>query len=142
LNRGFVIDQLRNVQVFKADKVVVEWALKLPGGDTIYGRADSGRVQLSSNKQKRGIQIFLAGDDIESLCPPLELEEELSKFCGINSPSHVGILQYILIQSDLETIHHTLQRRGIHDIVPEFDDEIQGEFLLPVAKDKKKANHM
>lgn len=129
-----MVDQLRNVQVFKADTVVVEWVLKLPDGNKIYGRADSGRVQLSSNKLKRGLQIFLTGDDIESLCPPLELEEELSKFCGINNPNHVGILQYILIQSDIETIHHALQRRGIHSIVPEFDDEIPGEFLLSIKK--------
>jgi len=58
-------------------------------------------------------------EDIESACPPLELSEELAKFCGIIDPNHIPLLQHILSQYDVKAIEDLLHRRGIGHNFPQ-----------------------
>jgi len=58
----------------------------------------------------------------------------MTKFCGITDRRHVEILHWILIEHDLNEIEDVLQRRGIPNEVPEFDnmphDPVSGEALV------------
>ena len=128
-----MIDQLIGLQVFQVEKVIVEWTIKSPKGETIRGHADSGRVQISTAQYNRNLQIFLTSEDIEASCPPLELEEELSKFCGITDPRRVGILQFILMQSNTKSIEDALKRRGILRNIPDVEAEIQGKLFQSIS---------
>ena len=102
----------------QSENVVVEWIVTKTDGDTIHGRADSGRVTSSPGKQ--GLQLFMREEDVTATLPPLELQEELANFGEIEDVKYVSILLYILMQDDLKLIEDTLQRRGIPNDVPEF----------------------
>jgi hypothetical protein len=118
-NRATILQQLRNIEVYKSEQVIVEWIVKSLSGDTFYGRADSGRVALTTRNQ--GLAIYLTGEDINASVPPLELQEELATLGEIQDPKHLALLLYLLTQEDLKAIEDTLQRRGISNSVPEFD---------------------
>ncbi|KAH8820670.1 hypothetical protein F5884DRAFT_745017 [Xylogone sp. PMI_703] len=118
-NRADILRQLRKIEVYQSEKVIVEWVVTSPNGETFFGRADSGRVASSHGKQ--GLQIFLTDEDIHADLPPLELQEELARFGEITDPNHVTLLLYLLLQSDIKSIEDTFHRRGIPNDVPEFD---------------------
>lgn len=134
-----MITQLHNVEVFSAERVSIEWQLSLPGdrdiGDTnlrITGRTDSGRVKLTSDGSI--LKIILRTHDVDPTRPPLELHEAMARFCGINDQSHVAILHWMLIEQDLNEIEDILQRRGVPNEIPEFDnlphDPSSGDVLV------------
>jgi hypothetical protein len=104
--------------VYQSEKVVVEWVATTSDGNTIHGRADSGRVRLSSEEQ--GLKVFMRKEDIAATLPPLELQEELANFGEIKDLKYFPILLYVLMQEDLQSIEDTLQRRGIPNDIPEF----------------------
>jgi hypothetical protein len=72
----------------------------------------------------------MRAEDIIAGLPPLELQEELAKFAGISDAKHVMLLLYILMQNDMSLIQDTLQRRGISNELPEFD-QITGKSRPP-----------
>jgi len=114
------MEQLHTVEVYTAEKVTVEWELKLKRRDVrTIGRAESGRVKVTA--ADKILKIFLREHDVDAACPPLELEEEMTKFCGIANPIHTAILHRILMVGDLKEIEDVMQRKGIPDDVPEFD---------------------
>lgn len=127
-NRGMVIAQLRQVEVYSAEKLIIEWQMSIPGdlpaGKIAYkvvGRTDSGRVKMI--KDENHLKIILRKDDVDPARPPLELQEEMSNFCGITDGSHLAILHWLLGHHDLEEIEYVLQRRGVTNVVPELDEQ-------------------
>jgi hypothetical protein len=119
--RPLVIAQLRNVEVYSAEEVIVEWTIG--GGKKfrqIKGRVDSGRVKLTQDGNI--LKIIMRESDVDVARPTLELQEEMTKFCGITDPAHVAILHWILAEDDLEEIERVLERRGLPNDVPEFDE--------------------
>jgi hypothetical protein len=68
------------------------------------------------------LKIILRENDVDAARPPLELQEEITKLCGITEPFHIAILHWILVEHDLKEIEDVLQRRGIPDDLPEFDN--------------------
>jgi hypothetical protein len=118
-NRSKTLEQLRSIEVYKSEQVVVEWFVKSLSGDTLYGRVDAGRVALTPHKD--GLAIYLTEEDIEATVPPLELQEELATLGEIKNPKHITLLLYLLMQADLNAIEVTFQKRGISNDVPEFD---------------------
>lgn len=64
------------------------------------------------------LKIYLIYEDMEIGCPPLELTEELSIFCGIENPEHIRLLSHILVQKDIRRIEKDLNRREVPDNIP------------------------
>jgi hypothetical protein len=102
---------LRSVDVFEADRVVVQWSVRTNDGTKFDGRADSGRVKLTYENSK--LSIYLTKEDIVAPVPPLELVEELFKFCGIHDVTQTPILQQILMTANVASSVEMLERRGI-----------------------------
>jgi hypothetical protein len=115
------IARLRKVEVFETEKVVVQWSVKLPDGATVSGRADPGRVKLSSDAGS--LSIYLTRSDIDPSSPPVELGEELCKYCGITRADQGILLQQILAGVNLQKIRRVVERRGL--FVEEFEAELQ-----------------
>jgi hypothetical protein len=111
--------QLRNVEVYSAKEVTVEWTIGVGRSGQTVGRADSGRVKLT--QEGNILKIIIRESDVDLARPTLELQEEMTKFCGIINPSHIAILHWILAENNLQEIERVLQRRGISNDVPDFD---------------------
>jgi hypothetical protein len=124
MDRPTVIAQLRNVEVYSAEEVIVEWVIGAgkKSGQTV-GRADSGRVKLT--QEGKILKIIIRESDVDLDRPTLEFQEEMSKFCGLIDPSHIAILHWILVENNLKEIERSLQRRGISNDLPEFDNPSQ-----------------
>ena len=120
-----ILRHVHKLEVHQTEKVIVEWVVTSLTGETMYGRADAGRV--TSRLGKRGYQIFLTADDLNAPLPPLELQEELTKLCEIKDPSLLTVLLYILMHNDVVLIEDTLQRRGIPDDIPDFEGSAKGK---------------
>lgn len=93
------------------------------------GRADSGRVKLTTEGDT--LSIFLRHVDIDETRPPFELQEEMTKFCGITDSAHITLLHWILREPDIGKIEDILQRRNIPNKFPELYTEhvhFQGEY--------------
>jgi hypothetical protein len=102
---------LRSLDVFEADRVVVQWLVTAKDGSKIEGRADSGRVKLTYENSR--LSIYLPRGDIVAPVPPLELVEELLRFCGIHDVTQTPILQQILMTTNIASSVEMLERRGI-----------------------------
>lgn len=111
---------LRKLEVYKSERVIVEWTVTTSNGETKYGSAESGRV--ASHLTPGSLKIFIAQDELDAGVPPLELQEELAKVCDINSKGNFALLLYVLMQHDLRLIEETLDRKCISNDVLEFDD--------------------
>jgi len=111
---------LRKLEVYKSERVIIEWTVTTPKGETKYGSAESGRVASKSTLDS--LKIFIAQDGTDVGLPPLELQEELAKVCGINSKDKFALLLYVLMQHELRSIEETLDRKGLTNEVNEFDD--------------------
>jgi hypothetical protein len=64
-------------------------------------------------KTAQELKIYLKKEDGAIGRPPLELTEELAKFCGITKAEHILLLAHILVQDGVEQIHQDLQQRGL-----------------------------
>jgi hypothetical protein len=109
--------------VFETEKVVVQWSVKLPDGTEVTGRADPGRVKLSSNAGS--LSIYLTGADIDPASPPVELGEELCKYCGITRADQGILLQQILAGVNFREIRKIVERRGL------FVEDFEADFQMP-----------
>jgi hypothetical protein len=116
---------LQKLEVYKSERVIVEWTVKTQKGETRYGSVESGRVASASTAHD--LKIFIAQDDIDIGLPPLELQEEIAKVCDINSKESFALLLYVLMQQELSAIEETLDRKGLSKRVPEFDVK-QGQY--------------
>jgi hypothetical protein len=54
-------------------------------------------------------------------CPPLELQEELAKFCSIVDFKYCTVLHWLLAETNMEEIGDIFRRRGISNDLPAFD---------------------
>jgi hypothetical protein len=112
------MNQLRHIEVYKVGAVTIEWELEsVKPSAQIRGRSESGRVKMTPSGSV--LKIFLR-NDVDLTHPPLDLQEEMTKFCGITDPTHVMILHWMLNEYDLREIEDNLNRRGIRS-VPGFD---------------------
>jgi hypothetical protein len=111
--------QLQTIEVYQSKKVLVEWIVKTPEGKTKYGRAESGRVAL--NSENNILKVSMGAEDIEANVPPLELQEMLAKFAGIEDSHCIMLLSHLLAQKDMLAMEHELQRRGISNDLPELE---------------------
>lgn len=100
----------------------------MEGGKPAEGDADTGRVKVAAANQK--LEVYLTARDNQPTCPPLELHEEISKLCGLTDPSHIAILQHILMSTSNDDIADLLQRRGVPNKIPEFDWDDSGAYFL------------
>lgn len=116
LSRSMIVELLQSVKVNQVNKVFVRWSAALPRGEAVKGHLDSGRVKLAVENSQ--LQLYLA-KNVNPSCPPLELVQELAKFCEIHNPEKITILQHILMQPDIDEIKYALERSGIPDDIPD-----------------------
>lgn len=114
-----IIRRLRSVQVLEPEGVSVAWEFKDNWGKVITGQTEKGRVMLAADDAM--LKIYLIKEDMKIGCPPLELMEELSKFCGIEKSRHVQLLSHILTQTDIGRMNADLDRWDVPDLGLEFD---------------------
>ncbi|KAF2177739.1 hypothetical protein K469DRAFT_676716 [Zopfia rhizophila CBS 207.26] len=144
-NRRKTLRCLRKLEVYKSERVIIEWTVTTPNGETKYGSAESGLV--ASKPTAHGLKIFIAQDSTDIGPPPLELQEELAKLCDINSKENFALLLYVLMQQEPGSIEETLDRKGLSKEVPEFDDvkgpcdEPQAPAGVEERKQKPRHNH-
>jgi len=109
--------QLLSVHVYQPQGVSVSWKFRSSWGTAISGRAEKGRVVLTTEADI--LKIYLISEDMDIGCPPLELTDELSIFCGIENAEHIRLLSHILVQKDTRRIEQDLNRREVPDKIPE-----------------------
>lgn len=120
-NHAAVMEQLYNVEVYSAQEITLEWVVEPDASKPlIVGRADSGRVKLTLD-EGNCLRIFIKENAVSLPCPPLELQEELAKFCCIIDAGHCTVLHWLLAENNLEEIEDIFQRRGISNELPAFD---------------------
>lgn len=116
-NRGAIIEQLCNAKVYTVEKITLKWAVKVPNGEDIIGRADSGRVKITATGKV--LEIFLRKGNSDISRPPLELLEELTTFCQLTDASHVALLHWVMTETNTGEMEATFERRGLQNDVPE-----------------------
>ncbi|VUC31190.1 unnamed protein product [Clonostachys rosea] len=133
-DRAEVIKHLRSVQILEAEDVRVTWQFENNLGKTITGQMEKGRVMITTNGST--LSISMVKEDMKVGCPPLELTEELSKFCGIKRSRYLRLLGHILTQSDTRRINMDLDRWDVPQLESDFDDsEIDTQPIVPKIRD-------
>ncbi|KAL2688953.1 hypothetical protein Neosp_003003 [[Neocosmospora] mangrovei] len=115
-----LVKALRKLEVFEAEEVNVEWTVKLSNGSLVSGRADPGRVKLASDPSS--LAIYLTKADLDKNIMPVELGEELCKYCSVTGASEGILLQQILMSPDHAALKEMVGRRGL--VVEQFDDDL------------------
>jgi hypothetical protein len=115
------MEQLYNVEVYSAEEITIEWVVESDASrPLVVGRADSGRVKLTVDGSNC-LRIFIKETAVNLPCPPIELQEELARFCSIVDPNHCTVLHWLLAENNLLEIEDIFQRRGISNELPTFD---------------------
>ncbi|KAI0536538.1 hypothetical protein GGR58DRAFT_514502 [Xylaria digitata] len=128
-DRVTVINQLRSVQVFEAEGICVSWKVTNSSGDIFPGKPERGRAMLATDGEI--LKLYLTKEDMKIGCPPLELIDELARFCGIEVHDHIRLLSHILIQDDIGRIEMDLDRR--FDRVDTMQLTLQPIFEMPAV---------
>ncbi|KAK9425919.1 putative Heterokaryon incompatibility domain-containing protein [Seiridium unicorne] len=68
-----LINQLKSTVVYATDQITVEWSIKLPNGELMPGRADSGSAKIDASG--RSLVIYITRDYAASGTCPIELVE-------------------------------------------------------------------
>lgn len=114
-SRAQMIDQLKNIEVRLADKVLIKWWIKstLRSSEDIYeGHVYDDGLQsaIMPSAHEKQLRVWLLKAANPS-CLPLELSEQIATFCGI--PKEAGLVYFILSQDNLSDIEQALDRRGV-----------------------------
>jgi hypothetical protein len=94
VNRRKLFQQLREVSVSKAPRVIQSWSVKY-GGQIIQGEPEDGFVALSSNDG--ALHIYFSQKAMKSQRSNRELVEKLASFCGFGKANEDGIDRYYLL---------------------------------------------
>ena len=133
--RTNIIRRLRSVEVLETQGVSVAWEFEDKWKRTHKGQAEKGRVMVAVDDDV--LKIYLIKDDMKIGCPPLELTEELSKFCEIKKDRYVRLLGHILTQNDNVRIRADLDRLDVPELEPELQqDQVQigARLVIPDTK--------
>ncbi len=120
--------QLLSVHVYQPQGVSVSWKFRFSWGVVISGRTEKGRVMLATEADI--LKIYLISEDMDIGCPPLELNVELSIFCGMKNPDTSASQLYFGAERHQKNCTRP-NRREVPDKIPE-DTEID-----PVVKCSK-----
>ncbi|KAM5358865.1 hypothetical protein ACJZ2D_014924 [Fusarium nematophilum] len=112
--RKDVINMLHSMVVYEAERITMEWSIKTHAGESIPGRSDSSSIKIHATDDS--LTIYTTRGQTASKSCSIELVEFLSMFCEIREPEKVMMLQYILMESDLQRITEELDRRGFSEI--------------------------
>ncbi|KAK9788173.1 putative Heterokaryon incompatibility domain-containing protein [Seiridium cardinale] len=123
-----LINQLKSTVVYATDQITVEWSIKLPNGELMPGRADSGSAKIDASG--RSLVIYITRDYAASGACPIELVEYIADLCEIRDPRRMMLLQYLLVESDLRRIEEAFSRHGI----PCGNAESDGDPEKPISK--------
>lgn len=116
-NRGAIIEQLCNAKVYTVEKITLQWVVKVPNGEDVIGRADSGRVKITPTGTV--LDVFLRKSDSDISHPPLELLEGLTTFCQLTNASHVALLHWVMTETNTGEMEAIFERRGLQTDAPE-----------------------
>jgi hypothetical protein len=107
--------QIRNLEVYAAASVIQEWSLEY-GGREIKGQPTPGDVAIKAKNNV--LQIYILQRCFSESCPPYDLIEQLSRFCGIQKAEHKTLLLYILSHNNHNKIIELLEKDGIASLKP------------------------
>jgi hypothetical protein len=141
---SIVMAQLYNVEVYSAQEITIEWVVEPDASrPRVVGRADSGRVKLTVEGSDC-LRIFIKETAVNLPCPPIELHEELAKFCNIVDPNHRTLLHWLLAENNIQEIEDIFQRRGIPNDLPTFDmiSKSPPRSDIPIVLDTHMSSHL
>ncbi|KAF2475109.1 uncharacterized protein BDR25DRAFT_99983 [Lindgomyces ingoldianus] len=125
LNRRRIFQQLREVEVFTAPKVVQHWSIWLNGAETV-GEPQDGRVALTANDD--GLKIYFSESSFGTARCRWEFAELIADFCGIsNDPdsrnNSKSLLLLILNEGQVGEINEILDTNSIPPLLSDHDLE-------------------
>ena len=126
-SREDIIRRLERVEIWKADKVVLEWTVTSQG-IKIKSNPQSGHVLVESYDPLR---FVLERNDIENECFSFEFAKELAEICGIGRSEDIGLLQQILNSKSQEHIENTLEHRGFPALAKPPEQDFSSESGSP-----------
>jgi hypothetical protein len=125
LNRRRIFQQLREVEVFTAPKVVQNWSI-LHRGNEIIGNPQAGRVAMTANDE--GLKIYFANGALGTARCKWEFTALIADFCGIsNDPDSKSdaksLLMLILNEGQVGEINEILDTNSVPPLVT--DDDLE-----------------
>jgi hypothetical protein len=97
-NRGAIIEQLCHAKVYVVGKITLQWAVTVPNREDVVGRAESGRVKITS--MGKVLEVFLRKGDYDVSFPPFEVLDELKTFCQLTESSNVSFLHLVMTETN------------------------------------------
>lgn len=110
-DRVNLVRQLHSVQVLEAEGIHISWKVTNVSGKACLGNPEKGRVMLAPGSEV--LKIYMTKEDMTVGCPPFELIDELTAFCGIEINEHIRLLGHILVQSNIGRIETDLDRSNV-----------------------------
>lgn len=128
-SRGDVLTALDNLDVFVAEKVLLQWTFKPAAGRgashvTESRHYDDGiQAAVLPPKGGNGIQVYLEAGSNSHL--PLEFTRRFADICGIEDQAN--LVYFVFSQSDLSYVEQCMDRQGVLAI----DDTDESDFDAP-----------
>ncbi|ORX95880.1 hypothetical protein BCR34DRAFT_187331 [Clohesyomyces aquaticus] len=125
LNRRRIFQKIREVEVYKATRVVQHWSIFLNGVETV-GEPQEGRVAITDNDD--GLKVYFAENSFGSAHCRWEFTEKIADFCGIsNDPdarsNSKSLLMLILNEGQVGEINEILDTNAIPPLIN--DEELE-----------------
>jgi hypothetical protein len=127
LNRRRIFQQLREVEVFTAPKVVQNWSILHNGIETV-GKPQAGRVAMTANDE--GLKIYFVDGALGTARCKWEFTALIADFCGIsNDPDSKSdaksLLMLILNEGQVGEINEILDTNSVPPLIT--DDDLVDE---------------
>ncbi|GFF23708.1 hypothetical protein IFM58399_00403 [Aspergillus lentulus] len=104
---GIILHCLKNIKLFQAGKLTSEWTVVSPLGQRII-TSNTLTIQSFLKEEDDGLHVYVATNTIAKKRFPVDLSEQLSRFCGIIGPQERKLAWIIMNDADLQYIEETL----------------------------------
>ena len=117
------MNQLRNLEVYLAERVMLVQDFTTSWGRTVSGALDERRVVISTEDGLAKVYLPRGSDFRRD---PAPLAEELRRLCGITDASDTIHLVKVITRDDLEAVKREMDRDG----VPGYELDVEGVLEL------------
>jgi hypothetical protein len=104
---GIILHCLKNIKLFQADKLTLEWTVVSPLDQQII-TSNTLTTQSFLKEEADGLHVYVVTNTIAKKRFPVDLSEQLSSFCGIIGPQEKKLAWIIMSDADLQYIEETL----------------------------------
>jgi hypothetical protein len=116
-------------------RIWISWRFTTPWATTIKGPQEKGRIKLATERNM--LKIYLTTDDMKIGCPPPQLVQEISIFCGIDKKEHSIVLYDILVREDMRRLEENLKELDIPDDIPDLPELAENHLIAAKTKSNK-----